>query len=71
MFKPRHLTIGLVILSLAAGIAAASAAETGTKTFPTSSLYPSRTPPPVWGWGHRPHYRPVYNFDPHRHHWGP
>jgi hypothetical protein len=35
MLKAHHLTAGLVVLSLAAGIAAASAAETATKTFPT------------------------------------
>jgi hypothetical protein len=65
MFKPHHLTSGLVAISLAAGIAAVCAAETGTKTFPTSSVYPPRIPPPVWG--SRPYYRPVYNFAPRRH----
>jgi len=40
---------GLVLISLAAGIAAAGAAETGTKTMPDSSIYPPPTPPPVFG----------------------
>jgi hypothetical protein len=54
----------LVVLSLA-GVGA-NAAETGTKTFPTSSIYPPRTPPPVWG--PRTHYRPMYNYvRPHHH----
>lgn len=38
----------LVLASLAAGIAPASAAETGTKTMPDSSIYPPPTPPPVF-----------------------
>jgi hypothetical protein len=57
----------LVVLSLAAF--GANAAETGTKTFPTSSVYPPRTPPPVWGYGPRTHYRPVYNYVRHHHHY--
>jgi hypothetical protein len=56
MFKLHHLTIALVALLLAAGVATASAAETGTKTMPDSSIYPPRT-----------HYRPVYNFVPQQH----
>jgi len=67
MFKLCHLTSALVVLLLAAGIATVRAAETGTKTFPTSSIYPPRTPPPVWGYGRRPHYRSVYNVAPRRH----
>ena len=38
----------LVLASLAASIAPASAAETGTKTMPDSSIYPPPTPPPVF-----------------------
>jgi hypothetical protein len=57
----------VMFLSLAAGIATASAAETGTKTFPTSSIYPPRTPPPVWGYGPRTHHRPMYNYVRHHH----
>ena len=59
----------LVFLWLAAGIATASAAETGTKTFPTSSIYLPRTPSPVWGYGHRTHHRPMYNYVRHHHHY--
>ena len=43
----------LVVLSLAA--VGANAAETGTKTFPTSSIYPPRTHRPVYNWM-RPHH---------------
>jgi len=39
----------LVMISLVAGMAAASAAETGTKTMPDSSIYPPPMPPPVFG----------------------
>jgi len=42
-----------VVLSLAAGIAGANAAETGTKTMPDSSMYPPPTPPPIFGNRHR------------------
>jgi hypothetical protein len=56
MRKLHHLTGALVVLSLAAGIATATAAETGTKTMPDSSIYPPR-----------PHHRPVYNFALQRH----
>jgi hypothetical protein len=48
-FKPSFLVGSLVIVSLATGIAAASAAETGTKTMPDSSIYPPATPAPVFG----------------------
>jgi hypothetical protein len=57
-----------------AAIGAAVAAETGTKTFPTSSTNPPPTPPPVWGdepRGHRGHYvypRHVYYPRHHYHH---
>ena len=37
-----------MIVSLATGIAAASAAKTGTKTMSDSSIYPPGTPPPVF-----------------------
>jgi hypothetical protein len=56
MFKLHHLTSAIAILSLAAGIATASAAETGTKTMPDSSIYPPRTRPPVYG------HAPMYNY---------
>ena len=39
----------LVLISLVAGMAGASAAETGTKTMPSSSVYPPQTPLPVFG----------------------
>jgi hypothetical protein len=55
MVKLHYLTCTLAVLSLAAGIAVASAAETGTKTMPDSSVYPPSTPPPL--------------FDSGRHHW--
>jgi hypothetical protein len=55
MFKLHYLTGALVDLSLAAGISVASAAETGTKTMPDSSIHPPATPAPV--------------FRPSRHHW--
>jgi hypothetical protein len=48
------LTSGLVALALVTGVAGASAAETGTKTMPSSSIYPPPTPPPVFGT--RQHY---------------
>ena len=48
------LMLTLVIVSLATGIAAASAAETGTKTMPDSSVYAPATPPPVFETG--PHH---------------
>jgi hypothetical protein len=46
-FKHPLLVGFLVIVSLATGIAAANAAETGTKTMPGSSIYSQGTPPPV------------------------
>src|ERR1700719_3721639 len=53
-----------------AGTGDAVAAETGTKTFPTSSVNPPPTPPPVWGDAPRPHYRggSAYYARPHHHH---
>ena len=54
-----------------AAIGAAVAAETGTKTFPTSSVNPPPTPPPVWGDEPRGHYvypRHVYYPRHHHHH---
>jgi hypothetical protein len=42
--------------TIVAGIGGAVAAETGTKTFPTSSVNPPPTPPPVWGDEPRGHY---------------
>jgi hypothetical protein len=38
----------LVVGSLASGVAIASAAETGTKTMPDSSVYPPSAPAPVF-----------------------
>jgi hypothetical protein len=38
-----------LLILLVAGIAGASAAETGTKTMPDSSIYPPPAPPPVFG----------------------
>ena len=51
-------------IALAAGIASASAAETGTKTMPDSSIYPPRTPAPVFGSGphHNYRYAGLYNY---------
>ncbi len=43
------VTSCVVLISLVAGMAGASAAETGTKTMPDSSIYPPPTPPPVFG----------------------
>jgi hypothetical protein len=49
----------LILFSLIAGIAVASAAETGTKTMPDSSIYPPLTPQPVFGtWQHHDCYLP-------------
>jgi len=47
MFRLPHLTGALVVLSLAAGVVGATAAETGTKTMPDSSIYPPPTHRPV------------------------
>jgi hypothetical protein len=41
----------LVVVSLATGIAVASAAETGTKTMPDSSIYPPAASAPVFDLG--------------------
>ena len=38
-----------VLISLVAGIVGASAAETGAKAMPDSSLYPPPTPSPAFG----------------------
>jgi hypothetical protein len=63
MCRLHYLTSALVVLSLAAGIATASAAETGTKTMPGRSVYAPR--PPAYG------HAPVYNYAaPHRYHRG-
>ena len=40
MFKSHYVTGTLVLLSLSAGSAVASAADAGTKTMPGSSVYP-------------------------------
>jgi hypothetical protein len=47
-FKLPFLVGSLVIVSLATGIASVSAAETGTKTMPGSSIYPPETPRPLF-----------------------
>lgn len=57
MLTLHYLTGALVVLSLAAGVAAASAAETGTKTMPDSSINPPVT-----------HHRHVYNYVRRHHH---
>ena len=45
-------------IALAAGIASASAAETGTKTMPDSSVYPPRTHAGLYNYRYaRPYYR--------------
>jgi hypothetical protein len=53
MFKRHYLTAVLVLLSIATGSAAASAAETGIKTMPDSSLhaiaYRYNPPRPFYG----------------------
>ena len=57
--------------AIVAGTGDAVAAETGTKTFPTSSVNPPPTPPPVWGDEPRGHYvypRHVYYPRHHHHH---
>ena len=58
---------GIATGAIVAGTGEAVAAETGTKTFPTSSVNPPLTPPPVWG-SSRPHYRPAYYVRRHHHH---
>ena len=47
------LTGAFVVISLAVSIAAADAAETGTKTMPSSSIYPPETATPVFRVIHR------------------
>ena len=53
-------------IALAAGIASASAAETGTKTMPDSSVYPPRTHAGLYNYRYaRPYYRyarPYYRY---------
>jgi hypothetical protein len=53
------LAFGLALLAFAAGIPAARAAETGTKTFPTSST----NPPTYHG---SAHHRQYFNQARHR-----
>jgi len=58
--------------AIVAGTGDAVAAETGTKTFPTSSVNPPPTPPPVWGDEPRGYYvypRHVYYPRHHHHHY--
>lgn len=43
-----------MLIACAAAPGMATAAETGTKTLPSSSIYPPRTPEPVFGTRH--HY---------------
>ena len=50
-FKLVFLVGSLMIVSLVIGVAAASAAETGTKTMPDSSIYPPAEPAPVFDSG--------------------
>jgi hypothetical protein len=50
-----YLTAAALLICFAAGIGAATAAETGTKTMPDSSIYPPRF------------HRPIYNYVRHRH----
>jgi hypothetical protein len=61
-FKLPFLVGSLVVVSLATGVAAASAAETGTKTMPDSSIYPPPTPAPVFDSGQ--HYECYLPSDP-------
>jgi len=50
MFK---LSCALAGVMVALAISGASAAETGTKTIPSSSIYPPQTPPSVFSVIHR------------------
>jgi hypothetical protein len=77
MFKLHHLTSALVLLSLAAGVATAFAAETGTKTMTLPPTHPLRSLPPTHplrsGHGSAYNYQPrtMYNYAvPHRYHHG-
>jgi hypothetical protein len=60
MVKSHYLTGVLVVLSLVAGSAAASAAETGLKTLPTSSVHRTAYVGP--GVAHRGPYRQFYGY---------
>jgi hypothetical protein len=67
MFGIATMATGAIV----AGTGEAVAAETGTKTLPTSSVNPPPTPPPVWGVEPRGHYvypRHVYYPRHHHHH---
>jgi hypothetical protein len=67
MFGIATMATGAIV----AGTGEAVAAETGTKTLPTSSVNPPPTPPPVWGDKPRGHYvypRHVYYPRHHHHH---
>jgi hypothetical protein len=48
---PQLTSLGSIILAFA--LTTASAAETGTKTLPSSSIYPPETRPPVFRVIHR------------------
>ena len=52
MLLKRRILAGIfAFASLATVTAVASAAETGTKTFPGSSVYPPATPQPLYDFG--------------------
>jgi hypothetical protein len=70
MFK-LHLTAALVLLSLAAGVTTASAAETGNKTMHLPPTHPLRSLPPTLplrsGQTYDYQSRKMYNYAaPHR-----
>jgi hypothetical protein len=74
MFK-LHLTAALVLLSLAAGVTTASAAETGNKTMHLPPTHPLRSLPPTRplrsGQTYDYQSRKMYNYAaPHRYHHG-
>jgi hypothetical protein len=83
MFK-LHLTAALVLLSLAAGVTTASAAETGNKTMHLPPTHPLRSLPPTHPLRSLPPTHPLrsgqtydyqsrkmYNYAaPHRYHHG-
>ena len=74
MFK-LHLTAALVLLSLAAGVTTASAAETGNKTMHLPPTHPLRSLPPTLplrsGQTYDYQSRKMYNYAaPHRYHHG-
>jgi hypothetical protein len=59
MSKFPCITGCLVVISLAVSAFGASAAETGTKTMPSSSINPPPTHPPIFGtYQHRDCYLP-------------